>query len=241
MSLDFGYGLKKSGSIEEATKKSIEVVERLKIYKRNAFGTFLEVSMGKCNLSFKASTLGSAGLEYYLKGDMLGLAQKTFNDHFRGERAGVINLLVNHIMIEKENNAYRDLIVNELKNLGAQYNCAVPSGETAIMNNLGGIYLGLTSISIKEGNEYELSNKLLIPHADGVGTKVLIYKEGDYGFVIDGLAMNLNDLLAAALSTPEEAFACNTLIAGKGYESHITNIKDALKERMQKKRDRISC
>lgn len=229
MSLDFGYGLKRSGSVEETTKKSIELIPGLEIYKRNTFGTFIKADAGRCDIEFKSSTLGKEGEVFYEEEDIVGLARKTFNNHFKENNFGDATLLINHIMIEKENNYYRDLIIEELKNLGIKKNCAIPSGETAVMNTLKGIYLGLTSISIdKKGGNYDLTNKVLIPHADGVGTKSLVYHKYDYRFILDALAMNLNDILVAGLNIPVKVFACNNLIIGRGREEEAYDIKRSL-------------
>ena len=229
MSINFGYGLKKSGSIEEQTKKSIEVIPGLRVYSRNDFGTFLETDAKLCSLYFHNSTIGPEGENFYNNNDMEGFAGKSYNNHMKGCRFWDINILVNHLMIQEDNNKFRDEFVKALTYYARKNNCAIPGGETATMNNLSGMYAGLSSISIdKSGNDYDLSGKVLIAHADGVGTKSLIYKLGDYSFVIDAIAMNYNDILVALLGVPEKTFVSNGLLAGLGYEEQVKGIKKRL-------------
>lgn len=234
--IDFGYGLKKSETVEQETRKSIEIIPHIEVHSRNAFGTFLKIGFNKAEINFHSSTLGVEGRAFYKINLLTEFARKSFKHHFRRLEPGKATLLVNHLMIQEDNNQARDEIVRELSRLGKEINCAVPSGETAVMNTLEGIYLGLTSISFAEGDEIKLNNKVIMPHADGVGTKSQVYEEGNYGFVQDAVAMNLNDILIAGLSVPEKTFICNTLILGSDCEEHGYLIKEELKRICKEKK-----
>lgn len=227
--IDFHYGLKSSDNVERTTAQSISIIPGLSIHSRNAFGTFLKINAESCDFYFNASTLGAEGRKFYELNDMAGFAIKSYNNHFRKTGKADITLLVNHLMLQEDNNAFRDKFVEVLTGLGSKNNCAVPSGETAVMNNLKGMYAGLSSISIcTSGSSIDLKDRVLIAHADGVGTKSLVYEEGDFGFIEDAIAMNYNDILIAALGVPEITFATNTMVVGGGFEESFEQVKKEL-------------
>jgi len=228
-----GYGAKESSDLLRITQDSIASTEGVSIFARNAFATFLKVNKNKSKISFHASSLGSEARDYMPEYINL-LSENTFLEHFGGQPKAELTLLVNHIMRKpghERNKEFRNTFVKTLADLCARINCALPSGETADMNTLddGSFYAGLSTISFgSEGYELNLANKVIVMHADGIGTKPNVYVElfnnnlitieEFLGFVQDGLAMNLNDILVGALSVPEQTYMTNNIIIGRGFE-----------------------
>ncbi|MFA5303153.1 MAG: AIR synthase-related protein [Candidatus Nanoarchaeia archaeon] len=234
--IDFGYGSKESGNVEETTKKSINGVKGLYLFDRNALGTFFGFDAKSCDLDFYASTLGSKGQQFYENGDMEGFATKTYDNHFgQAHNYADITVAANHLMIHEDNNPFRDRFVEQLRVLGQKYNLAIAGGETAIMYTLLGMYASLTSIGINtSGTQTDLENTVLTTHDDGAGTKPVTIARA-YGLkhtssIYDAGAMNFNDILCAALCLPREWFVVNTLIVGKNYETVYPLYKNDLQK-----------